>query len=69
LKVAADTVFGLNKTCVEPELFVQDGVSLVSSAHVLVSERDWDDAVQVKVVEAVDNQTHQHDQTAVLKVG
>jgi len=43
--------------CIEPELLIKNSISVVGSLHVLISKGDWDNEINVIVVDNVDNQT------------
>ena len=55
-------------TCVEPEFLVKKCISVVSSLHVGICFSNWDNEINIKMVNDVDNQTKHNDETSVFKV-
>lgn len=55
-------------TCVEPEFLVKKRISVVSSLHVGICFSNWDNEINIKMVNDIDNQTKHNDETSVFKV-
>jgi hypothetical protein len=68
MEMAKVVVISLDAVEFDPELLVEDGISLVGSLHVLIGKADWDNEVDVEVVHNIDHQSQQHNQTRVLEV-
>ena len=53
----------------EPELLIQNGISEVSSFHVLVRHGDWNDEINVEMVNDVCDQTEENYKAGVFEIG
>jgi len=58
----------LDTVSVEPEFLIENSISVVGSLHVFIGEGDWDDEVNIIVVDNVDNQADGYDEASVFKV-
>ena len=69
MKVVSGVCFLItNAVGIKPELLSDGGISEVSSFHVDVGHGDWNDKVDIKVVDHICNETHEDDEASVLEV-
>jgi len=54
--------------CIEPELLIKNSISVVRSLHVLISKGDWDNEINVIVVDNIDNQANGYYEASIFEV-